>query len=266
MIITTMKRSFLILLCILFSTNVHGRPRSSVKFSTMRAENPRGVQETLILPYAFSSESMGVTLGVGGLAKGYGQDQLLVAGTAFASFDEAVGGILGMWDYRLPWAERFFFTAFGSVGYYPKQRAYAFPFTEPGTTRFGSNDSDEDDFVESGGMDNWFELYLEYVLPIGAARKSGMLQYRLKDGILQSTPGGGKVWNPFKSGVTNLMIRQYNRYQSYETSEGTIDQTIHPVEFAIYYNNTDFPTNPSLGSSQYLSVTRDFGWLESEST
>ncbi len=47
---------------------------------------------------------------------------------------------------------------------------------------------------------------------------------------------------------------------------GDIEGTIHPLEFGLLYNNTDFYTNPSTGSSQYLSFTKDFAWLDSEET
>jgi outer membrane protein assembly factor BamA len=55
------------------------------------------------------------------------------------------------------------------------------------------------------------------------------------------------------------------RFRSFETDTvGDVDVTTHPVELAVSYDNTDFPTNPSYGSSQYFSVTRDFGWLGSD--
>ncbi len=250
------------------TVSVHAKPRSSVKLTALRVENPRGAQEALILPYAFSADSLGTTLGVGGMAKGYYQDQLLFGGTVFGSFDEAAAIILGMWDYRLPWAQRIFFTTFGSVGHYPRQRAYTDPVIQPGVIQpgvipAGSNESDPDDYIESSGFDNWFEFKLEYVLPLGGARDDGMSTYKLKNGILQSGATCGNVWNPLTSGVTVLMLRQFNRYRSYDTDIGGQDYTIHPIEISLFYNNTDFPTNPSYGSSQYLSFTNDFGWLES---
>jgi hypothetical protein len=257
------KIFFLSLIGIFLATAVHARPRSSVKNTVVREENPRGYKSTLILPYAFSTDSMGVTVGVGGALKGYGQEQLLLGATAFGSFEDAAGLFLGMWDYRPSWAQRFFFSAQGMVGHYPKQRAYSSPFFSKNVPPPGSNDSSEDQFIEKSGYDNWSDFKLEYVLPLGTAHKDGLVHYRLKGGMLQSAPVGGTVWNPMKSGVTTLLLRQFNRYRSFETDRGDLDATTHPVEFAISYNNTDFPSNPSFGSSQYLSVTHDFGWLES---
>lgn len=245
---------------------VEAKPRASVKFSSIRAENPKMAKEVLVLPYGFPSESMGTTFGIGGGVKGYGQDQMLIAGTAFASADEAKAVVLGLWDYRLPKTKRLFFSAIGSAGYYPRQRAYSENPTGYTGVRSGDNDSDKDDFIEDEGDDNWWEMKLEFVLPIGAVKNDGMTTYHLKGGQLVSGGSGGEEWNPLESGVSVFVIRQFNRYQKYETDEGDIDGTIHPVEFGLLYNNTDFAPNPSSGSSQYISYTQDFGWLESDQT
>lgn len=246
---------------------------TTVKNSLIREENPRGAKERLIIPYVFSSETMGLTFGVGAMAKGYGQDQLLVAGTAYVGSnneveveDDAASVIAGMWDLRVPYTERFFFTATGSVGYFPRKRAYAAPAYDPGSVRPGSNDSTDEQYLEVGGTDNWTDFRLEYVLPIGAAENEAMLTYRLKNGLLTSAPTGGREWNPLVSGVTNVLLRQFNRYQTYQLDPGDLERTIHPVQLAVSYDNTDFPANPSFGSRQYIGVTHDFGWLDSEET
>jgi len=255
---------FITLLCLSIAASVSAKPTASVKFSTSRAENDGSTKETLILPFAFPSESMGTTIGVGSLAKGYGQDQLLIAGAAWVSADEAVGGVAGMWDYQIPFASRVFFTAFGSLADYPRQRAYTDVGRVTGDSIAGGNDSDPDDYIEREGEDNWFEFKFEFVVPIGSMKNSSMAQYQLKDGLLTAGASGGGNWNPLEGGATVFVIRQFNRYQSFETPEGEIDGTIHPVEFGLLYNNTDFTSNPSKGSSQYLSFTQDFGWGESK--
>jgi hypothetical protein len=245
---------------------------TTVKNSVIREGNPKGAKEQLIIPYIFSSETMGLTAGVGGMVKGYGQDQLMIAATAFASNDDlegkddAVGVIAGMWDWRLPFTQRFFLSATGAVGYYPRKRAYSAPVFIPGTVRPGSNNSAADQYVEVGGNDNWTDFRLEYVLPIGAADDQAMMTYQLKNGILASAPSGGREWNPLESGVTNVLLRQYNRYQTYQIAPGELARAIHPVQLGITYDNTDFPTNPSFGSRQFIGVTRDFGWLQSDET
>jgi hypothetical protein len=257
--------SIFILLSSLFCVTAGvAKPNTSVKSSLTREENPRqGIQSHLILPYAFSTDSMGATFGVGGGAKGYGQDQLVLGATSFASEEGAVGLFLGMWDYRPSFANHFFFSALGMIGHYPEQRAYTAINFKPGITRPGSNDSDKEQYAEDSGYDNWSDFRFEYVLPLGAARSDALQHFRIKGGLLQSAPVGGTVWNPLEGGITTLLLRQYNDYRSFEFDQGDIDATEHPVQLAVSYNNTDYPMNPSMGSSQYIGITHDFGWLES---
>ncbi len=245
-------------------TAAHAKPNTSVKSELTRVENPKqGVQSSLILPYGFSTESMGLTLGVGGGTKGYGQDQMLLGATAFGSAEGAAALFLGMWDYRPSFANRFFFSAQGMVGHYPTQRAYTSIGFKEGYTRAGSNESDKDQYGEDSGYDNWSDFRIEYVLPMGSTRTDALQHYKIKGGMLQSTPVGGENWNPLDRGVTTLLLRQFNRYRSFELDNGDVAATQHPVQFALSYNNTDYPNNPSTGSSQYIGVTHDFGWLES---
>ncbi len=249
---------------LLLATSLQARPNTSVKSTLLREENPKdSTKNSLVLPYAFSTESMGVTLGVGAGTKGYGQEQMLLGATVFGSFEEAVGIFLGMWDYRPSFAKRFFFGAQGMVGHYPEQRAYTSNSFQQGVPRPGSNDSDMDHYGQDSGYDNWSDFRLEFVLPLGSARDDALQDYKLKGGLLQSSPVGGDTWNPLEGGVTTLLLRQYNRYRSFELDDGDIDATTHPIQLALSYDNTDFPPNPSRGSLQYIGITHDFGWLES---
>ncbi len=256
-------RIFLITTAIVFCFNlcVEAQPPTSIKTAAIRTEKAVDEKPGLALPYLFTSDSLGTTIGLGGGVKGYGQKQLVVGGTAFASDDEAKGVILGLWDYRLPFTQSFFFSMSGSLGHYPRQRAYSDIYFSPDNVRPGSNDSHGDAYIETPGHDNWLDFQLDYVLPIGTSGNDGIASYRLTGGMPASPSGGGRVWNPLTSGVTQVAVRQYNRYQSFESSAAVYERSIHPIEIGIYYNNTDFPTNPSFGSSQYLSYTDDYEWL-----
>ncbi len=257
-------------LCILGLTSfllvptLQARPNTSVKNTLTRTESLKGgSKNSLIMPYAFSSDSMGFTMGLGAGTKGYGQKQLILGAAAYGSTDKAAALFLGMWDYRPSFANRFFFSAQGMVGHYPKNRAYTSVEFQADTIRPGNNDSDIDDYVEDSGYDNWYDFKLEFVMPIGSSRNDPMQHYTIKDGLLQSAPVGGDSWNPMKHGVTTLLLRQYNRYRSFELEDGRKEATIHPVQLAVSYNNTDFPSNPSTGSQQYIGLTHDFAWMES---
>ena len=263
---TTAIKTFsaLTLASLLLVPTLYARPNTSIKSTLSRAENAdASTQNSLIMPYAFSTESMGFTAGVGGGVKGYGQEQLLIGATAFYSVDEAAGIFLGMWDYQPSFAKRFFFSAQGMVSHFPTQRAYTQLNFDPNAVRPGSNDSDKDGYAEESGYDNWTDFKLEYVLPMGAARNDPMIHTKLKGGMLQSAPMGGEVWNPLKSGITTLLFRQYNRYRDFEFDIGDVGATTHPIQLGISYNNTDFAGNPSTGSNQYFAISQDFGFLES---
>ena len=237
------------------------RPDASTKSSVIREENPNLTKETLILPYFFPSESMGFTVGAGGMAKGYYQDQLVFGATVYGSDDDAYGALGGMWDYRIPYANRLFFSVFGAYGYYPRQRAYTQSPRPPSDSTpppAGTNDSSENDYAEDKGNDNWIDFKLEYVLPIGSMIDNSIGEYRLKGGILQSGATGGNVWNPLDSGVSVLLLGQSSTYQSFEQAETTVSGDVFPFEIGYLYDNTDFPTNPTFGSSQFIAYTKDF--------
>ena len=245
----------------MMATSTWAKPDASTKFSVIRGENPNNQKETLVLPYGFPSESLGTTFGVGGLTKGFLQDQLLFGGTIFGSMDKARGLIGGMWDYKLPGTKRLFFTAYGAYSYYPAQRAYSETPRRPSYSSpapAGSNNSNKDNYLEDDGEDNWLELKLEYVLPIGNMKNSGMAEYFLRGGILKSGATGGDVWNPMESGISVLLLGSSSRYLSFATDTQTYDGSMFPFQFGFLYNNTDFPTNPTYGSSQFISFSKDF--------
>ncbi len=91
-----------LLAVLIFVTGVsesYAKTSASLKYTTDREENLNEGKETLVLPYAFPSDSMGTTFGVGALAKGYGQEQLLIAGSVWGSADDAVGGVLALLNF-----------------------------------------------------------------------------------------------------------------------------------------------------------------------
>ncbi|MEH6593460.1 MAG: BamA/TamA family outer membrane protein [Halioglobus sp.] len=242
------------------------RPPLQVKTAVTRAENtnPRG--QTLVLPYAFNSESTDLVFGVGGMRKGFYQDQMTLGGLVFAG-EDSHAAFAGVWDYRLPFSRRTFISASGMYGYYPNHRAYSLPRQIPvpaGKSRPGSNESSDDVFLESSGYSNWLDIKIEYALPMGASKDKGMVSYDLERGLLVSEPSGGEVWDPRSSGATVVGLRQYNRYQSYETLEGDYDGVVHAFELGLLYDNTDFSINPSQGSSQYVAYHNDPGWGSEE--
>ncbi len=259
------KVFYLFILIILFniSLNVSAQSSARVKFNVDRSENTKA-RDTLVLPYAFSSEDIGLVLGVGGMATGLYQKQMSVGGTVFGG--DSKGVALGLWDYQLFGSQRWYISSVGMAAEYPLLRAYSpLPdeLTAPDDARAGSNNSSFDDFVASKGSNNWWEVKLEYVLPWGNAKNQGMATYHLEGGLLQGTQQNVPNWNPMKNGTSVLVAKQFNRYQLYQTDTQELDGAVHALELGFLYNNTDFPVNPSQGSSQYISYTYNPKWLES---
>ncbi len=253
------KIRYIILGCLLIVVGISfGHPSASVKYATIREEDPNTEGASLVLPYFFPSDSMGTVFGAVAMRRGYLQEQMGVFGTLYGSADETRGGVFSVWDFRVPGLERMYLSAIGSMGHYPRQRAYAnYPGGFNGV-KAGSNDSSIDDYVEDSGQNNWLNLKMEYVLPIGSAINDPVMTYRLHHGILVSEPSGGGQWNPLETGVTVLMLQQRFTYQKYETQQGEIDGDVQPIDIGLLYNNTDYAPNPSRGSSQYFSYTHDF--------
>jgi hypothetical protein len=220
----------------------------------------------MLFPYIFGTENMGLNLGAAGMIKGFHQDQMTVGGTAFnGNISYGIGG--GIWDYMVPNTERVFLSAYGLIGYYPQQRAYTsagFAPTPPGQPLPGSNESSNEQYFQADGASNWFDIKMEYVLPIGTNQTTGLVDYKLRNGLLVSSPHGGGNWNPTESGSTIFVVRQFNRYQSFEKQNQIADGTVHAVEFGLLYDNTDFAPNPSYGSRQYIASSHDWGWFESK--
>lgn len=248
---------------LLFSTDAQAKTPSQVKYSVQRQENTK-LRESLVLPYAFSTDDLGTVIGIGGMATGLYQKQMTLAATVYGG-GETKGLGLSVWDYRVLDSERFFFSAIGMMGEFPLLRAYSpLPETYTPTPRSGSNDSSFDDFIQANGSSNWWDVKLEYVLPWGSAEKQSMARYKLQGGLLKDEVVQAD-WNPFKTGTSILIARQFNRYQQYRNEEGELSGAVHAFELGMLYDNTDFPANPSQGSSQYISFSYNPQWLESKS-
>ena len=265
-----LQQPLLLLLILLVSLSVPvtvvGKPTAQVKTIINRVENLNPKGQTLVLPYAFSAESTGLVIGVGGMRKGFHQEQMSVGGLGFVG-EESYGIFGGFWDYRFPPSQRLFLSVSGMLGYYPEHRAYALPREIPlpaGVPRPGANNSSEDVFLESAGDSNWLDIKLEYALPIGATRDEGMISYQLENGLVVSPTTEVPGWNPLENGATVLALRQYNRYQSYETDLKDYDGEAHAFELGLLYDNTDYPLNPSQGSSQYIAYHNNPSWTGTE--
>ena len=112
--------------------------------------------------------------------------------------------------------------------------------------RAGSNDSDEDDFIEGDGLDNFFRLNFKYLLPIGAGRDEIITTYKVDRGLLREPRPPTSNWNLFRSGKSYLEITPFYRSQDIDSDDADEDLTTNGVDVGFFWDNRDFPNNRSV--------------------
>ena len=219
-------------------------------------------QQTLSLPYAFYNESFGFAGGYVYGKVGSPQKQATILATAVVGTKGGMGFLVGR-DIQMPRIDRLFLDPIVSAGYFRDNESYIDGNPKFQNERAGSNDSDEDNFVEGDGWDNFFRLRFKYLLPMGHGRDEIITTYKIKDGLLMSKPKGGTSFNPFKSGRSYLEMRPF--YRSQELDGDDIDETIktNGLDLSLFWDNRDFDANPSKGFGFRGKVSRDFGWFDS---
>ncbi len=248
-----------------FSNCAYAATPVGMKYTITRAENADSTKNAMVLPYFFSTDTMGFNVGVGGVVQGIGQEQMVLGGTGWTGAD-SYGVSAGLWNYR-PWfADRAFISIAGMYAYFPEQRAYTngnIAFEDP---RWGSSGSSPDDYIVGDGYSNWLDIKVEYVLPMGSAKEKATSDYHLRNGLLVNGPTS-TYWNPLETGTTILLFRQFNRYQSYEDENGDEREgDMSAFEFGVQYDNTDFAPNPSMGSRQYIGYSYEGHIISPDST
>jgi len=181
------------------------------------------------------------------------------------STKDAFASYIQFKDFQLPIYKRIFFDLRGSAGRYHDLRVY-----EVGNPNFlnsaaaGTNDSNDDNYIEGTGWNNWVELEIKYLLPVGSSRGNPVKTYVLERGLLVSGATGGDLYNPFKSGRTFVKLKLFYHERWYEIDEANTRIYTNGIDLKLEHDNRDFPDNPAQGSLQSLAIQRDFGWFNSD--
>jgi hypothetical protein len=232
----------------------------------------------IILPYAFSSDSMGLTGGIVGIANGYVQPQMSIVATAFGGESLEVkdnvgsgnaetknanskGIALVVYGYRPSFSKRTFISFYGSYAYYPNQRIYL----------DGSNDSQkvspDDPIIDqqltasplyTQGYNNWAYMRFRYVLPWGENHDNPITTYRLSKGlpVNRDSYGGG---TPFATGRTIVELQPFfTRWTADKLAEEPEWKTTG-LRAIFEHDNTDYISSPSRGYGFKLQYSKDFG-------
>ena len=233
-------------------------------------------KDLVFIPYVFSTDSTGFSGGVGVIKQGFLQKQTTAIATLFYGAEQDIitngqpdtanfsGGFAAVFDYLVPNTERMLFSVLGLKAYFPKARYYLYDH---------SNDSDENNYVESSGDADFLYGTLKYVLPMGDGLDNPEGHYILKNGFVvgREGKGGGK---PFVTGRTAVGITgfyEHNTFENYlpgtpRSSNGLEAWNTNGLRFFVEHDNTDYDLNPSRGYQFKLQYSKDFGWGDSEQT
>jgi hypothetical protein len=100
-------------------------------------------------------------------------------------------------------------------------------------------------------------LIVKYVLPIGHGRDRPVPTYVLDRGILESGASGVESWNPLRSGRTLVELEPYLREQDFDADFGRDELKTAGLRLTLRRENVDFLADPSTGSVQRVTVSRD---------
>ena len=223
-------------------------------------------KKIISVPYAFYNDSFGLTGAYAYAVTGWPQKQSALITTAtVGSKGSAMGFLMGK-DLRIPYTQRLFLDAIVQAGYFQENDIYFNGNQDFPDERAGSNDSDEDDYVESDGWDNFFRLRFKYLLPIGHGKDQIITTQVVDRGLLVDGATGGESWNPFVSGRTYFEMKPFYRWQEVDSDEVRKNVRTNGIELSLFRDNRDFKMNPSKGSALRLKFNRDFGWLDSSNS
>ncbi len=237
----------------------------SVSAQIILATPEKGFEKKVLkVPYAFYNEAYGAAAGFVYGVTGAPQDQTVVVVSAVAGTAGSYALFLLERNIQVPVIKRLFVDTDLVLSQYGDLRVYTSGNPHFPHERAGSNESDEDNYVEGNGSDNFIRLKLKYLLPLGHGKNEIIPTQVLDKGLLKSGEVGGTSWNPLESGRTFLEARAYFRNQKVDSDylEEDDDKT-RAIELSLYRDNTDFPINPSKGSSLRLRFSRDMGWFDS---
>lgn len=235
----------------------------------VKSDSNLTAQKRVWLPYAFSTESFGLSAGVAVIQNDVLNEGNSWIATAFASKNDAQFVSIYTTNYRPSWSKRL--TIDGGFYLFPNPAVRGYFPTNPfnpvdnPSTMAGSNSSSPDDYVETEGNNNFGRILFHYLLPWGDGADNIDRTIHLTKGIVSDGSVPVTAYNPLKSGRSYINIIPSREVQVY-TDENSSKHALvsNVVKFEYAYENVDFNRNPSYGSKTKISLARDFGWFDSE--
>jgi len=259
----------LLILSIIFSSEISGQafdknprtPTSALLNNETEEDSVKLEKQKVVisaLPFALYSEIFGWAAGGFVGIQGLSQRNMSLYAGGLMSTNGTKYGFIQFREFYLPFYPRIYIAPDILGGYFGVLNVYKDPPDSPppatSKERAGSNASDENDYMEVSGSDQWYEMKFRFLLPIGHGKDEIYFSPELENGILVAGELGGTHWNPFVSGRTFIEIKPFYRKRVAFATNG--------IEFALTRENTDFYVNPTRGSLQKFAIRRDFGWFD----
>lgn len=217
----------------------------------------------LSLPYGFYNEAFGIAAGWVEGRVGYPQPQARVLGTAIVGSEGSAMGFVMAQDLQTERFDRLFVDPIFSAGYFDSFTSFIDGNPNFAGQRAGTNGSNKDDNVTGDAFDAFARVRFKYLLPIGHGRSQILPDYEILDGFLYSGATGGSSLSPVESGRSFVEVRPFYRSQNLDGDFGDGELRTNGLDFVYFWDNRDFPYNPSSGNGLTLKLSRDFGLFDS---
>jgi len=193
-------------------------------------------KDSVFLPFYFSTETLGNTLGVAGVMKGVGQPQAALFGAALYTDKQSYVTFLSAFNYSLSdqllVSSQLYKAQFNENPYYIGDQ--------------GNNDSVASDKTLTNGLEQNYEVEFKYLLPWGNVAENGLL------GVFQPIRDVNFA-SPLESGVSSIIITPF--YSSRRLDINNTTEKATGFELILDWDNRDSVRNPSKGSHTAFTTT-----------
>ncbi|MCG9577461.1 BamA/TamA family outer membrane protein [Vibrio tubiashii] len=193
-------------------------------------------KDSAFLPFYFSTETLGNTVGIAGVAKGVGQPQAALFGAALYTDKQSYVTFLSAYNYALTdqllVSSQLYKAQFNQNPYYIGDQ--------------GNNDSVASDKTVTNGLEQNYEVEFKYLLPWGNVAQNGLL------GVFQPIRDVSFA-SPLESGVSSISLTPFYSSRRLDINNTTEKST--GFELVLDWDNRDSVRNPSKGSHTALTTT-----------
>lgn len=193
-------------------------------------------KDNVFLPFFFSTETLGNTVGVAGVAKGVGQPQAALFGAALYTDKKSYVGFLSAYNYSLTdnllFSSQLYQALYNDNPYYIGSQ--------------GNNDSHERDQTITNGLEQNYEAEFKFLLPWGTVAENGL------NGVFQPVRDVSFA-SPLESGVSSVIVTPF--YSSRRLDINNTTEKATGIELILDWDNRDSVRNPTKGSHTALTTT-----------